>query len=62
MRSKSSKPADLLPRWRVYQIRKKAELIGSVHAKSAEEALARAVEQYEIRDPERQKRLFVRQT
>jgi hypothetical protein len=25
MKAKSSKPADLLPRWRVYQIRKEAE-------------------------------------
>ena len=57
MRAKSSKPAELLPRWRVYQIRKKAELIGTVRAKSAEEALARAAETYGI-DDERRKRLF----
>lgn len=62
MRFKPSKPRDLLPRWRVYQIRKRAELIGSVLAKSEPEALARAVEQYEIKDPERLKRLYVRPT
>jgi hypothetical protein len=61
MRAKSSKPADLLPRWRVYQIRQKAELIGSVHAKSADEAVERAVETYDI-DEWRKKRLFARPT
>ena len=56
MKGKSSKPADLLPRWHVYQIRKKAELIGSV------EAIARAVETYGITDPWKRKRLFARAT
>ena len=49
MRAKSSKPADLLPRWRGYRIRRKAELIGSVHAKNKADAVARKLEQHDVR-------------
>ena len=60
MKSKSSKPADLLPRWRVYRLRKTPELVGTVHAKDEAAAIERVVEWYGIADPEKQKRLVAR--
>lgn len=60
MRAKSSKPADLLPRWRVSAIRKRAETIATIRAKDEADALARLVEEYGIADPAQQKRLFAR--
>jgi hypothetical protein len=60
MRTKSATPADLLPRWRVYQIRKKVELIGSVQAEDEAEAIARAIETYNITNPWKRKRLYAR--
>jgi hypothetical protein len=39
--------------WGVYLLRKKAQRIGTVTAASRQEALARAVEQYQIAEAER---------
>jgi hypothetical protein len=44
-------------KWRIYLLRKKGEFIGSVEAPDRETAIKLAVEQFAIRDPERQKRL-----
>ena len=63
MRAKSSKPKDVLPRWRVYRLRKSpAEFLGSVQAKDEAEAIARIVQDQGIIDPEKLKRLFARRT
>jgi hypothetical protein len=43
--------------WRITEIRKKGHYIGSVEAASADAAIARAIEEFEITDPQRQKRL-----
>jgi hypothetical protein len=43
--------------WRITEIRKKGYYIGSVTAASAEEAIARAIEEFGISNPQRQKRL-----
>ena len=43
--------------WRITEIRKKGHYLGSVTAASAEAAIARAIEEFEITDPQRQKRL-----
>jgi hypothetical protein len=62
MRAKSSKPTDLI-RWNVYRLRKSpAEFIATVRAADAATAIARVVEEKEITDPEKQKRLFARRT
>ena len=59
MRAKASKPSEI--RWRIYRFRKSpAELIGTVIAKDEAAAIARAVEQHQITDPEKRKRLFAR--
>jgi hypothetical protein len=58
-----SKARDLLPRWRVYRLRKSpAEFLGSVQAKDEAEAIARIVADQQITDPEKLKRLFARRT
>jgi hypothetical protein len=46
-----------LPQWRIVLIRKKGERIGTVEARTAEEAIQAAIREFEINDPERQKRL-----
>jgi hypothetical protein len=51
-----------LHHWRIYLIRKKGELLGSVEAPDEKSAIAAAIEKYGITDPERQKRLVVQQT
>ena len=43
--------------WRITEIRKKGHYLGSVTAADAEAAIARAIEEFEITDPLRQKRL-----
>jgi len=42
-----------LPEWRIVIIRKKAEYVGSVHARNADEAIKVAVRKFENTDPER---------
>jgi hypothetical protein len=42
---------------RIALIRKKAEYVGRVHARDADEAIKVAINEYEITDPERQKGL-----
>ena len=59
MRAKLTKPADLLPRWRVSIIRKKAEDLGTVRAKDEPTAISKAMEIYGI-DPYEERRLFAR--
>ena len=59
MRSKSTKPTDLLPRWRVSIIRKKTEVIGTVQAKDEATAISKVMEAYDI-DPAKVLRLFAR--
>jgi hypothetical protein len=39
--------------WRIYLIRKKGELLGSVEAPDGKAAIAAAIEKYGITDPER---------
>jgi hypothetical protein len=51
------KPTTKLRRWRIVVIRKKGERIGTVEAATAEEAIKTAIREYEITDPERQRRL-----
>ena len=60
MRSKSSKPADLLPRFQVSAIRKRAETIATIRAKDEADALAVVAKVYGIDDPRLFKRLFAR--
>jgi hypothetical protein len=43
--------------WRITELRKKGHYLGSVTAVSADAAIARAIEEFEITDPQRQKRL-----
>jgi hypothetical protein len=45
-----------LPRWRIVLIRKKGETLGTVEARTAEEAVAIAAEQFNVA-PEQRKRL-----
>ena len=45
-----------LPRWEI-AIRKRGEVIGTVEAPDAEAAIKAAIEEREIKEPERQKRL-----
>jgi hypothetical protein len=49
--------APKLHHWRIYLIRKKGELIGSVEAPDEKTAIAAAIEKYGITDRERQKRI-----
>jgi hypothetical protein len=49
-----------LPEWRIVVIRQKAEYVGSVHARNADEAIKVAIREFENTDPERQKRLAAR--
>ena len=51
-----------LHHWRIYLIRKKGELIGSVEAPDEKTAIAAAIEKYGISDPERQKRLVAQRS
>jgi hypothetical protein len=52
-----AKATKALPEGRIVVIRKKAEYVGRVHARDAEKAIEIAIKEYEITDPERQKRL-----
>jgi hypothetical protein len=52
-----AKATKALPEWRIVLIRKKAECVGRVRARDAEEAIKVAIKEYEIIDPERQRRL-----
>jgi hypothetical protein len=47
----------ILHYWRIYLIRKRGELLGSVEAPDQKSAIAAAIEKYNITDPEQQKRL-----
>jgi hypothetical protein len=50
--AKVKKPREVIqPRWGVYALRKKAERIGVVHAKTAEEALRRAHQEHDSHVP-----------
>jgi hypothetical protein len=51
-----------LHHWRIYLIRKKGELLGSVDAADEKAAIAAAIEKYGISDPERQKRLVAQRS
>jgi hypothetical protein len=42
-----------LPEWRIVVIRQKAEYVGSVHARNADEAIKVAIRKFENTDPER---------
>src|SRR5262249_30842257 len=45
-------------RWRIVRIRAKGSYVGSVEAATADEAIRKAIEEFEITDPEQQKRLI----
>lgn len=45
-------------RWRVTLVRAKGQHIGTVEARSADEAIKRAIEEYSITDPNQQRRLI----
>ena len=47
-----------LHHWRIYLFRKRGEFIGSVEAPDEKAGFAAAIKEYEITDPERQKRLI----
>jgi hypothetical protein len=51
-----------LHHWRIYLIRKKGEVLGSVDAPDEKAAIAAAIEKYGISDPERQKRLVAQRS
>ena len=45
--------------WRIVEIRKRSHYVGTIdEAATAEEAIAKAIKEFEITDPERQKRLM----
>jgi hypothetical protein len=44
-------------RWHIYLFHKKGEFVGAVEAPDKETAIKIAIEQFAIRDPEKQKRL-----
>jgi len=44
--------------WRITEIRKRGQYIGSVEAATADEAIKKAIEEFMIEDPERRKRLI----
>jgi hypothetical protein len=46
------------PRWRVTLVRKKGQPIGTVAAATAQEAVKVAIAQYNITEPEQQRRLI----
>jgi len=52
-----AKATKALPEWRIVVIRKKAEYVRRAPARDAHEAIRVAIKEYEITDPERQKRL-----
>jgi hypothetical protein len=54
MPPKSKKPPATLKRWRVYHLGQRGELLGTVTAANAEEALEVAMKEYAI--PERDRR------
>jgi hypothetical protein len=43
--------------WHIYLLRKKGEFVGVVEAPDKDTAIKVAIEQFAIRDPEKQKRL-----
>ena len=53
----TSKPKPPLPRWRIVLIRKKGDTLGTVEARTADEAIKVAIERFGIKDPNQQKRL-----
>jgi hypothetical protein len=58
MATRSNRPQKLY-RWRIARIRSTpAEIIGYVEAPDAETAIKEAIREYEITDPEKQKRLI----
>jgi hypothetical protein len=56
-----SKPKPL-PSWRISVIRKKGELLGFVEAPDEAAAIKAAIDRFEIKDEERQKRLVAVRT
>jgi hypothetical protein len=61
MPAKSPKPKSRLKRWRIYHLGQRGELLGTVMAADAEEALERAIEKFNI--PERDRpRTLVRES
>ena len=47
-----------LPLWRVTLVRSKGHPLGRVRARNAEEAIKRAIEEFSVTDPNRQRRLI----
>jgi hypothetical protein len=46
--------------WRILLIRAKAESVGTVEATDEKSAIQRAIKEFDITDPEQQKRLIAR--
>jgi hypothetical protein len=58
MSKRVSKPAAKQPRWRISRIKATpAAELGTVTAPDAESAIAKAIKEWEIREPHRQQRL-----
>jgi hypothetical protein len=57
MKSPGAKKKKPGPTWRITEIRKKGESLGTVEAANADEAIETAIKLFGITDPERRRRL-----
>ena len=58
----AKKPAKQTPRWEILLIRERGQFLGYVDAPDEQAAIAEAIKQFEITNPEQQKRLVARRT
>jgi hypothetical protein len=58
----AKKSAKTTHRWEITLIRERGRFLGFVEAPDADAAIKVAIEQFEITNPEQQKRLIARQT
>ncbi len=58
--AKQSPPKKQTYRWRIFQLRARGEVVGEVEAPDADAAIRKAIEEFSIREPWRQRWLIAK--